>query len=171
MTYTNYIYYAIGFAFTDGGPVYYSYVGMNGDSIPFAREGRFVFATDPAVVAKEVSRQVAPAQNSGAKKGQSEPVRASLFDIPSVLHMIVFEDIDPDGDILDALNMLNDYVVASPFDYPEGFWEPVEAFTDYLAQDTYYGGYFATRHEDRKLIVDTALWSVGAILANAEVIG
>lgn len=170
MTYANFIYYAIGFVFSDGGPVFYSYVGMNGESVPYARDGKFVLAMDPAVLAKEVAGKVATDKSSGAGDRKPGEGGAALFDIPSVLHMILYEDFDPDADIVDALNMLGEYVDASPFEYPAGFVEPVNAFCDFLALSKFYGSYFADRAEDRTAIADTVLWSVGAILANAEIV-
>lgn len=94
-----------------------------------------------------------------------------VFDIPRVTHLISNETYDPDTDIVDLLNYLDDCRLDFKINYPDNYKKYLFDFCNHLTFDKEYGEFFKNNTNiTRQNILDAYYWCLGAVMARTKIV-
>ncbi|HEU4559484.1 MAG TPA: hypothetical protein VFS20_16615 [Longimicrobium sp.] len=158
--------YLIGLRLCRTTPVADLYDGdVDGQDRPLTRDGDVVWFATPELA-------------SSAMDGADEAFRSAnliidqtalVVDFPRVLRLVAEGKDDPDGTVVNALNVLLDIVPATGFSMTVAQRKALSELADHATFSTEIGAFLDQPEHRREAVLDAIVWCVGAVALNSAV--
>ena len=146
--------------------VLYYEVARGDKNRPLTSEGRIAFFRDTA----HANRALGLGDAAFRKYGNAPVEVAIVYDLPKVLETVRGGEVDEDASVLNLLNELADFVVATGHAMPEPYQQMLARFADWLTFNRNFSTFFTEHRIERSEIMNALLWSVGAVAAQAVLV-
>lgn len=109
--------------------------------------------------------------NENIKKGFAVPDEVALVaDLAGALYLIENEDLDDSAIILNLLNTIFDLLYSADKQLSEDKKSLLWGFADHLTFEKEFNQYLSSNAINRQSIIDSILWSVGAIVSRIKIL-
>jgi hypothetical protein len=135
--------------------------GLNGD-VPLLYEGQIILFQQPGA-APAALRQAFQGQ---AAQRQVPTDLAMVVDLAQVFYLLTSESRDESAFILNAVNLLLDFLAAAKVVVPPLYRADLHELADHLTFEKSFGELFETR-SDRTQAVEAVQWALGAVMSKS----
>lgn len=135
--------------------------GLNGD-VPLLYDGQIILFQQPGA-AQDALRQAFQDQ---ATRRQAPTELAMVVDLAQVFYLLSVERRDESAFILNAVNLLLDFLKAAEVAVPPLYRAELHELADHLTFDKSFGELFDTTF-DRAHAVEALQWALGAVMSKS----
>lgn len=159
--------YIVGFRLgpdSDGAPEVYAV--CVGDDRPVSADGRIVWFTTIGLAAQAVGLDDDPRVRSLAVPSELH----GMYDVALALRRLADETTDPDATIINVLNLLLDFLAATPVAWIPEIGSLLHPLADRLTFHREFGTFIDQSDSGRIAILDAVRWAVGAIVLHSRIL-
>jgi hypothetical protein len=160
--------YLVGFSFRLNSDEIdlFTLIGYIDEYFPIVNDGKILFFTEPSLAIGAMSH----AQREMRDIGTPPQEISAVFDFGKMLYLIENEDEDEGAEILDCINLFDDFLKALNVTIPDGYKSLLYMIADHLTFKTTYANFLKENQITREALHEAIKWCMDTIFYRSKVL-